>query len=784
MISWSWETALEEECCSVITSKINLDEFWEEHLSRVCPWCESEGSFRTHGAAWKCERCLIEGANLVSFYQQRNQLPFRRALEALYSRYVEPIIHTDTIKEMSDDLFANSAMMANLARLRIDQHTIKRLQLGVTYSEEAKRDLVSFPVYNRFGFLTTIVCGDFNRLYPVFGEVGNLWPLNVLKIADAVILVPSLYDCLVCLAHGVSAVTTGSPEIYIKPADLRFLRGKNVAVSYDVGKKSSNRAWNQIIQLLDGGTAEVRDVHLSSAKKQATSLGHFLLTQIRETAALELAHIIRLTVPRARPPKRLPGLHEMGEATEGRLIPFARLRDSGFFGIPLRVAAVISDVHETTHQVPKIVSVVCLSPTKNCVRNKCRFSTGEYGIRTRHITIDEPLWMQLLEKEWTTVFYKEYGLFCSSRLRVKALETESVHRITLEPHPDDKVNPGDSTSFTGYLAGPMPRLGDPCVLTGYLCHNAAASLTGAFSGVKYDADIIRDSDPDALSVFGQLNPIKMMEFYDHVGRSLTRIDDPLLNMALDLPFFSPVEFEFAGQRYKGGLDISCIGPIGCGKSRIVDALMNHYQIGARVSAHEIQQDLAVRQLTATGIKWGIIPQQHRGMLIVDHSDKIRPLTWDKLSRLREVGLCMTGRKGQMYETTALMSFIWLAVRHQFTIRELPRFDYVVTAKRSDIMTGDKPPHYFSGAQCADLLAWIKSRTWRQVKFTEQGTERILSAGTELEQDKPGYRTNMIPKLARVAAAIAGRVYSNEGDGILVDYACAVEAVEFIKGLYG
>jgi hypothetical protein len=207
---------------------------------------------------------------------------------------------------------------------------------------------------------------------------------------------------------------------------------------------------------------------------------------------------------------------------------------------------------------------------------------------------------------------------------------------------------------------------------------------------------------------------------------------------------------------------------------------------------------------------------HRGVLIVDEMSAIPTDILGRLTSLRSEGVAQVDKQGYKGRANALTAVLWLSntrtgvdinsydygveslmdlmVRNE----DVRRLDYAHAVSKLDISrdTFADPPGTiygecrYSPRDCHDLILWIKSRQANQIHFTDSAIQAAFTHADSLAR----IYHDSIPlfpaavgriKIAKIAAAIAGRIYSTDPSGTIlwIDEACVDAAAEFLDLLY-
>ena len=333
---------------------------------------------------------------------------------------------------------------------------------------------------------------------------------------------------------------------------------------------------------------------------------------------------------------------------------------------------------------------------------------------------------------------------------------------------------------------------------------------------------------DQLEIFqvkeGQKPLDKMRKIAEDLEANVTRIyGRPELHMAYDAVWHSAMSFRFDGVlQDKGWLEMIVIGDTRTGKSEAAQRLCDHYNAGILKTCEGATFAGLVGGATTVGnnswmVTWGIIPLNDRRLVVLDEvSGLVGKNIIEQMSSVRSSGRAEIV-KIVTQETSARTRLIWIgnpndgrtigamgdgAIEAIGTLFEKPediaRFDLATAAASSDVdsalinNTEHKfVKHRYTSKRSSALVAWAWSRKAEDVVW-EEGVENCVFRSAE----EVGHRyvpepplvqvENVRIKLARIAVAIAARVFSTDptGEQIVVREEHVEAAVELLDLLYG
>ena len=291
-----------------------------------------------------------------------------------------------------------------------------------------------------------------------------------------------------------------------------------------------------------------------------------------------------------------------------------------------------------------------------------------------------------------------------------------------------------------------------------------------------------------------------MSIAEWQSRNVTKIfDRPDLHIAVDLAYHSAPAFTFNREFiHRGMLDILILGDTRCGKGFVTERLQKYYGLGEIASGENCSfagliggiQQIAGRWL----ITWGLIPLNHKRIVIIDEVSSMSEADINKMSRVRSEGVAEIS-KILRESTVANTRLIWLAnprsgrpiVTYNTGVEalkeliganeDISRFDFAMTVAANEVDTeiintiaeydtSDK--RKYPAELCKNLVLWVWSRKDDQIKFTSSSVKKIIEISKKLG-DKYSSSIPLVQveniriKVAKISAAIAGRTFSTDDD---------------------
>jgi hypothetical protein len=313
---------------------------------------------------------------------------------------------------------------------------------------------------------------------------------------------------------------------------------------------------------------------------------------------------------------------------------------------------------------------------------------------------------------------------------------------------------------------------------------------------------------------------KLAEINKQLATHVTRIHGrPEMHAVMDLTFHSLLSFNFAGERVdRGWLESLIVGDTRTGKSLAAQRLVRHFGAGEVISCEAASFAGVVGGLQTIGQKdwvvtWGVVPLNDKRLVVLD---EISGLTHEEIAQMSDIRSSGQAKliKIQQETTWARTRLLWLGNPRNATManytygvdaikplvgnaEDIARFDLAMAVTLFDVPseTINQPSRggemLYTHEACHAMLMWCWTRTPDQIVFTPEAEEAVFNEANEMGklyiEDPPLIQAaNIRIKIARVAAALAARIYSTDSSGerVVVGRHHVADAVRFINLLYG
>lgn len=636
-------------------------------------------------------------------------------------------------------------------------------------------------------------------------------------------------DALLLRKYGFNAISTTGGEGQFPKVFVSYFKGRNVYICYDcdlAGKKGSRKVSHilreagvkpRIVDLGLSGTPDSKDITDFFTKEYKTK--DDFIQCIRDS--VEYSEDMYLDDKNKNYP--LINLWNVGNsANENRRLS-SRVLYAGAYDMDMRVPNVVK---WTCHQDQLFddLPTIC----KDC---PLREGSGMWSLDDKNL---KDL-LYIVEQDEAKVTKAIRGRFIGFPDKCPRGSHEILSRVKVKKA---VFSPDVATEqdIDGYQSAEQPAfiLGDLAMQEGSRYRTYFRSCSHPLDGnrIYMVIDRVEDSD-NALNSFRmtptineQLTKAFRLEtvveaMKDRAVRMKGIINAPFMNphpmitYAFDLTMHSPIAFNYNTSPIdKGYPEVIVIGETGTGKSEAATSFIKYVGIGNITVLKEASRAslLGGSDKLPSGalkVKWGTIPRNHRGFLVLDEAGGASKETLATLTDLRSSGVAKLEKMGVSgNQAPARTRLFWLSNPRSDNGRERPissysygvdiireligkeedirRFDAVLIVTKDDVIqndwmeTLDYTPH--DREIYRNLIYWVWSRKQNQVLW-DDGVEKYIKTVADKLNELYDTHVKLFgveawKKLARLSVACAGATYSATEDGecILV----TKEHVDFVR----
>lgn len=820
-----------------ICTTVDFSKFFSEYVENFsyiqnqrCPFPghdDNTPSFRAQeDGSYKCYGCNKSGSNIVQFWMHKFEIDFKASCENIYKKYIAREVPISTINVFHKKLLLNDDVLLYLEKTRgWSKDIIDHFHIGLEEQNDTK--WVTIPVHNEYGFCVSILF--YNVLHkegqpkfyylPGGDNAPTIYGREVIAESKKVYIFEGQPDWLLALSLGYPAITFGSCTSW-KDSFAKELEGLDVVIVYDnddPGRSGAKALANNFV--LSAKTIKV----MYLPKKDFTE--YLLGIGFEKKPFDDLEKDTNYFKLQELEPEKITTTPE--KDVELTTLGKAGLAEN--YNKTLRLVGLIAGKEPSPLLIPRKMQMTCQDKPTTVKCATCALAKSPQLSQVFNIDPymkDVLKWVITGAKDHSKVYRESLSVNTKCKVDLKIQEMWGVEKVILNnPVKHGKFNELPERRLGFYFgSGLVPNRHYTFDLysTQHPLDNSVVHVILHADPLDTELENFKLSplEKQTLKCFQAFKiDEKFDEIYELFARNVTRIwGRPTLHLALDLPFFSPNEFMFAGEHIKrGNLDIMIYGDQRCGKGRIAEGLSNYYRFGEVLSGENTSFMNLVGGIESNdsfrGLKWGRIVANNGGVVIIDEASALEVSTIARLSRIRSEGLAELDKFGIHAKAVARCSLIWLSnpridplSKFNFGIealRELvgqpedvARFDYAIAVRTNEVDADvinrefESLPDVYGHNLHRALILWCKTRRIEQIKFTQEAIEYAYDAAKQLAAEY----TPVIPllqvensrvKLAKIAAAIAGRLFScsEDGEELIVNALHMSRALKFLREIY-
>lgn len=776
---------------------------------------------------WYCQACDIGGpvASLIrelkkgNIYQNGSKPKERQEQDRGEFPYTD-----DQVRAWNATLLGTAEVLRPFQERRgLTDETIAEFEIGW----DGRNQAYTIPVRDEHGELVSIrwyqldPADDRRKIWSVAGwGEPVLYPIDQLIEADDIIWCEGELDALLTIQNGYNAITrTGGAKVWKDEWAPRF-SGMTVYVCQDADVDGQAGARRVATALGKVATTYVVKLPYEITDKHGKDL----------TDLWQDGHELEDFLEVAR--KQEPDKKHINEEAEIRVIDSF---DDDRYGERLKMRVTVTGKKNPPYLLPRQIEFSCtMDAGPKC--KGCSMLVAN-GIMQRAVPPHDPVLLKMIDSSEDTInkaLRADADIVKCDRLVVDVEEYQSLEEIFVRPSMDVQLttqDAGDYTTRRVFAVGQHDTLANTTVeLVGTVHPNPRSQKNEflAWQCQKVETSIDKfEVTPEVVARLKTFRPRrgqdpmhKMEEIVDDLVANVTRIyGRTAMHIFMDLVFHSALGFDFLGQHvYKGWLDGMIVGDTRTGKSEAAEKLRQHYGLGEMLSCESSTFAGVVGGLTqmsnnAWEVSWGSVPLNDRRIVILDEVSGMTPEQIAQMSSIRSSGVAEL-TKIRSEKTYARTRLLWLgnprnSKMADFTYgvqairplvgnnEDIARFDMAMAVNSAEVDPEDintvqhrEVEHVHTSALCNELLTWIWSRTPGQVQWEDGVEQEVLNRALKMSEifgeDPPLVQSaNMRIKLARVAVAAAGRLFSSDrsGQSIVVKREHVILAAEFLHSVY-
>lgn len=708
----------------------------------------------------------------------------------------------------------------------INDDTINRLRIG------SDGDRIAIPVKDLEGRIMNVRKYKFDTSgkdkvisYAEGYGQSRLWPIeHVMSDNDEIWICEGEKDCIVAISKGFNAVTntTGAGTFNKEWAPL--FKDKKVHVVYD-NDKAGAMGSKKIYETLTGFAEFIKKIDLDVENEKEDLTDYF--TKYNKTA-----DDLRKLADEARVDR------EYGEIDTSvyQRVHLSQASKSKYYNKAIEMDCSVTGKQKMPHMPPKVIRIVCPGGLDKCKYCKVANAGGEYTYNYQYNYGKILNLINCSDTQQNGWIKKDVGIPEKCKVKIEKPETFNIEEVQLSPKLEISDTNFPHVNVMAYYIGHGLLTNKTYTMRGYTVPSPKDNLAThvILDAIPDQASIsdfyLTEDDKKELEIFkAQANPsdpLDITSIKDRMSDIVKQFQDGMIFIygrdylyeAVDLVFHSPQSFVFNNKNHdKGWLDILILGDPRTGKNQVVEGMMKYYGMSSKASGESLTFAGLVGAVSGPKenqfIKWGLLPQNDKGFLLLDEVSGINYSLIGSLSSLRHNGECSI-IKCEGDKTTARTRLIWLSncrdggnvaetaygvqqIKDLIGSKEdIARFDFALVLSNQDVdhnlinaYHDEAPAITYPKEACRKLIQWAWSRRKSEIVFDRNAIKICL----EYAKTIGSIYSDTIPlvqgedvrfKIAKIAASYAARTFNTiDGVNLLVEPRHIVMAYEFLKKIY-
>lgn len=743
----------------------------------------------------------------------------------------QPLPSDEEIRQWVGTLQKSPTMMNMLATKRgLSEATIEKYEIGW------HKDRITVPVRDADGVLQNVRRYKHNatkaadKMLNLAGHGEARLFLPWMLAEPTVIITEGELDAIVGQQNDLPTMTHTAGASVWKPQWNPLFQEKEVFICYDVDDAGTNGA----LKVAAGVSRYAKAVYIIKLPLpvKGSDLTNYFVDQGYNTEDfLKLMEEARLSPYGKKSAKDRIGM-------EPKRVTLESSMSAEHKGEPLEIVTTVAGKMQPPYLLPQKVRFNCDQSLSQAQCAKCPMSSlgGDMGDK---ISKDDPFLLELIDaprNSFEASLKKRVNI--TNRCNVVEIEVEkewNVEELIVLPSVDNR-DEQTQTPITrkvynvGEFATPVNTTSK---LIGFNTsdpkNQRAVFQSWECEQTKTNIDIF-ELTPELMRQLKVFQPGKKQSVLRKMGdiardleANVTKIYGRVpLHVAYDTVWHSVMDFKFKGVVLgKGWLELLVLGDTRTGKSEAALRLSDHYNAGVLKSCEGATFAGLVGGAEAAGnrgwmVRWGTIPLNDRRLVVLDEVSGIADKNiMEQMSSVRSSGRAQI-TKIVSQETSARTRLIWIGnpvdgttLRHmngaiegiQKLVKnpeDIARFDMAMAVASDEVdsalINSTSPPvvpHVYTSELCSALVSWAWSRKADQVVWNEGTEDYVLREAEEMGgryvAEPPLIQIeNARVKLARIAVAIAARVFSCDPTGqlVVVGNEHVDAAVQLLDQLYG
>lgn len=785
-------------------------------LQGLCPFHNDKQaslSLNIDSGLYFCHSCQTKG-DVFELYQKIKNVDFKTALKELAHQTDVTLPDFKNKKTISHDIVENyhTILLSNdevlqrfITKRGLTKETIIQYKIGW----ETKTSRYTIPIYDEYGDVINIrrykLEAKSNKMLSYVDEEGErygearLFNIDIIKKNKHLSFLEGECDTMLATQYGILAFTVTSGAGTFINAWLKYFHDKIVYIVFDrdtAGKMGAER----VAQILSR-VCKVYIIELPATVGDKGDITNYFL---------DLGY--KLNDYKELKERAIPyGIENIGEEKAVDLT----LSDSSlakYSGKKIAVNVMVSGKSTAPYIIPGKFTVWCNGGDfKQC--KTCKLQGGEFKKTLTHKDIVALELIGVTKGNQLSAIKNLVGIGKCSKADIKVEEEINIEEIRMIPQISFSTEENEYVTRMGYHIGHGLKANRNYTIEGYvwpepkkeyatILFNKAIPAQDNIDTFKMTPEIY-----ESLKIFQPEGKIseKLDDIYNDFASNIIRIwGRQDLMLAVDLVFHSALSFNFQKDRVsKGWLTLLVLGDSGSGKTTTVNKLIEHYNLGERISGENATEAGLIGALTQVQnswmISWGRIPLNDRRLLVVDEFSGLSKEIIAKFSDLISTGIASI-TKVMTEQTHARTRIIMMSnpregrqlITYQHGIEaiktlinkneDIRRLDFALTVASGEIPVDwlnresseiPEVEHKYNSQACRSLVLWAWSRKPHQIIFEQDAEDEILRVTKRMAK----LYTSQIPlvepadqrfKIARLSVALAMRLFSSDdGESVIV-----------------
>lgn len=740
----------------------------------------------------------------------------KKDLSTRYDINQDRVIKADVIEDYHSDIWKAKPLLQELYNRGMTDEDIRKWRLGT------KDGRVTIPIKNESGYYVNI------RLYlpgaPGKDKFRNLkgrgkvrlYPIDQLAYKELLLVggeVKALVAARMLNPHGIGVITSTLGESNWDHRLTNAFKDKPTTVCYDIDEEGIKSQINTCKHLSRVTKVKTAVLPLDPVKFPKGDINDFVAMKG------DLLAVYNAGTDFIAPKKA----HEVVE--KAKRVDLVTAINASTTGKRIRLTCTVSTLDTSPYVIPSATRVKCTRDIEECSLCPVYLNDPEHVYQ---ISPESPAILEMVArpKANQTPALKE-DLEIPKRCQVCEFEPSmyyNVEDVRVSPRLEITNRSIDRSMQPAICIGQGVDLNETYEMLGRMYpHPQTQQSTLLISKYRTSQDALSSyklNDLDSLSMFQPKDwsysslKEKLDDIYDDLERNVTRIYGRKdIHLMVDLAYHSPLFMTFDQKKIKGWVEVLIVGDSAQGKTETTINLQRHYGLGEKVECKNATVAGLLGGLQQMGsrwfVSWGVIPTHDKRLVILEELKGTSTEVISKLTDMRSSGVAEIPKieKRRTHARTRLIalsnprsdnpidhySYGVDSIKELIgSLEDIRRFDACLLVSAKDVshdLINDKlamnTPKYASD-DCRRLILWGWTAT--DVIFDKDATDLTL----ELSSQMSSKFTDAIPivdrgsmryKLARLAASLAIRTFSNEGQAVKVR-PCHVQYVhDFLDRVY-